>query len=754
MAEKKTFPQKTWDYSLIGAQALEAEEKGLADANWYASSIPREKMKDLLVRRDGPAIRDTLIWFGLLFTSSFLVLILWGSWWFVLPYMVYTIIYASTSDSRWHESSHGTAFKTDWMNRVLYEIASFMVVRQSTVWRWSHTRHHSDTLVRGRDPEIAAPRPPDIAGILMNFFALRSAPAEFRKIFIHASGRIHKEVATYLPKSEYPRVIRTARIYLVIYASAIASSIILKTPLPVMFIGLPTLLGTWLMPVYGLTQHAGLAENVLDHRLNCRTVYMNRVNRFLYWNMNYHIEHHMFPLVPYHALPRLHELMKHDCPPPYKSIGEAFREIVPALRRQVRDPGYFVERILPKGAGTGREPARGIKLSSEDVDEKGLLRVCSLEDMDGGEITRIDLDDHTYALYNLGREGYFLSDGICTHGNSHLSEGLIVGKQVECSKHNGRFDITDGSARRLPVCEALRTYELVYEGAQVFVDVKVLEKENSTLEFQVVSNRNLSTYIKELVLEPLQQSQKLSYTPGDYLKLEIPAHRTGFESMDIEDPFSANWKKENVFRNHAYLPIHTKRNYSLAGNPEKDSLLKFNIRIALPPQGGNCYAGIGSAWIFNLKPGDLVRASGPFGEFHIQDNTREMVYVGGGAGMAPIRSHLSWLFESRKTDRRVSFWYGARSIQELFYEDYFRELEATNEKFEFYVAFSEAREELDPGEYFGFIHELLEERYLAGRTDAAEKEYYLCGPPAMVMAMRELLESYKVPSDQVQFNEF
>lgn len=129
------------DYSLIGEEAGLSLERGLADATWYTSPIPREKMRKLLERRDGPAIRDTIIWFALLFGSALGVILLWGSWWFLFPYLVYTVIYASSSDSRWHESSHGTAFKTGWLNDALYEVASFMVLRQSTVWRWSHTRH-------------------------------------------------------------------------------------------------------------------------------------------------------------------------------------------------------------------------------------------------------------------------------------------------------------------------------------------------------------------------------------------------------------------------------------------------------------------------------------------------------------------------------------------------------------------------------------------------------------------------------------
>ena len=216
--------------------------------------------------------------------------------------MIYGVLYASTSDSRWHESSHGTAFKTDWLNDALYEIASFMVMRESSVWRWSHTRHHSDTIIVWRDPEIAVPRPRDILGLILGFFSLKVIPKYFQNSFRHALGRLTAEEKTFIPESEYGKVFLRARICLLIYAGVFGLAIWQQSILPLMFIGLPTIYGSWLMPVYGHTQHAGLAENVLDHRLNCRTVKMNLVNRYLYWNMNFHVEHHMFPLVPYHIL--------------------------------------------------------------------------------------------------------------------------------------------------------------------------------------------------------------------------------------------------------------------------------------------------------------------------------------------------------------------------------------------------------------------------------------------------------------------
>jgi Na+-transporting NADH:ubiquinone oxidoreductase subunit F len=260
------------------------------------------------------------LWFALIFASGYATYALWGSWWALLPYALYCVLYASTSDSRWHESGHGTAFKTDWMNNALYEIASFMVMRESTVWRWSHNRHHSDTIIVGRDPEIAVPRPPDIKGIVMAFFNLRVYRKYFTRIVVHSFGRMAAEEKTFIPQSEFAKVYWRARLYVAIYLLVITLALATRSILPLLMVGLTNLFGTWLLVTYGLTQHAGLAENVLDHRLNCRTVYMNPIHRYLYWNMNYHVEHHMFPLVPYHALPKLHALVKDDCPTPYPSL--------------------------------------------------------------------------------------------------------------------------------------------------------------------------------------------------------------------------------------------------------------------------------------------------------------------------------------------------------------------------------------------------------------------------------------------------
>jgi len=338
------------DYSLTGEDARLAVEKGLSAASWYATPLPRQTLKALMKRSDGPAIRDTLLWFALLLGTAAGTIAFWGSWW-VLPFVIaYGVLYGSSSDSRWHECGHGTAFKTRWMNNVVYVIASFMLLREPTVWRWSHARHHTDTIIVGRDPEIAVPRPARVMNVLLNLFSLKSGPASLTQIMLHARGRLTPAEATYIPEMEQGKVFVAARIYLAILLAVVIACVALRSILPAMLIGLPTFYGAWLLVVFGTTQHAGLQEDVLDHRLNSRTIYMNPVFRFLYWNMNYHVEHHMFPMVPYHALPALHEAVKADCPRPYAGLIEAYREIIPTLWRQRQDAGYFARRVLPQGA--------------------------------------------------------------------------------------------------------------------------------------------------------------------------------------------------------------------------------------------------------------------------------------------------------------------------------------------------------------------------------------------------------------------
>ncbi|MCX6049117.1 MAG: NADH:ubiquinone reductase (Na(+)-transporting) subunit F [Chloroflexi bacterium] len=749
------------DYSLVGEDSALAVEKGLAEATWYASPVPKAKMRELLERRDGPAIRDTLLWFFLLGFFGFCGYALWGSGWAIIPFAIYGVLYASTSDSRWHESAHGTAFKTDWMNNTLYEIASFMVLRESTPWRWSHTRHHSDTIIVGRDPEIAVPRPTNIKNMILNFFNVGALRKYVKTLFTHCQGHLTPEELTYIPEAEHAKVIFRARIYVLIYASVIALAFYTRSLLPLMYIGLPSFYGAWLMVVYGYTQHAGLAENVLDHRLNCRTVYMNGINRYLYWNMNYHLEHHMFPLVPYHALPKLHALIKADSPPPYNGILEAYREIIPAVLRQVKDPAYHVKRKLPTPTNRADAPQTAPAITAQGrpvVD--GWIEVCASNVLKKEDVIRFDHESRSYAIYRTADNQFFATDGICTHGNAHLADGMVKGTLIECPKHNGRFDIRDGSAQRAPACVALKTYVVEERQGKLFFDLTsagglgVLAPA-TTYSFRVVSNRNVATFIKELVLEPERTSPQLTYQPGDYMQFDIPVYANrSLQQIEVEPPYAAVWQTQHVFDFVAANGAPCRRNYSFASNPATDKQLRFNVRIATPPRGQACPAGTGSSYVFGLKPGDKVTAIGPFGDFHIKPSKREMVYLGGGAGMAPLRSHLAHLLETQQTTRQVSYWYGARSRQELFYQEYFEQLAQQQPNFSFHVALSEPQPEDQWQSHTGFIHEVLQQEYLSTHPDPTTIDYYLCGPPVMIQAATKMLKELGVPPAQIAYDEF
>ena len=347
------------DYSMLGLESSEAVKAGLKSAEWYHTDIPRKDIKELMKRVDGPAIRDTLIWLGLMVVFAALAIYLWPSWWAALPLLAYGVLYGSATDSRWHECGHGTAFKTAWMNDVVYHIACFMIMRNPTRWRWSHTRHHTDTVIVGLDPEIAVMRPPVAFKVALAYVGVLDAWDAMKMMVINAFGKITDEEKSFIPEMEWHKVILVARVWFVIYVVTVASALYLNSWLPILLIGTPRLYGAWHHVLTGLMQHGALADNVLDHRMNSRTVYINPVSRFIYWNMNYHIEHHMFPMVPYHALPRLHELIKNDLPAPTKSMWACYKEMIPVWKRQMRGEDVFLVRELPPTAKPYRPDLHG-----------------------------------------------------------------------------------------------------------------------------------------------------------------------------------------------------------------------------------------------------------------------------------------------------------------------------------------------------------------------------------------------------------
>lgn len=463
------------EYVVNEANVRRAKSLGLVDADWYLSPVPRARMQHFVSRRDLPAIRDTFLWLGLLGASGSIGFLLWGSVWAVIPFAVYGVLFTSSSDSRWHETLHGTAFATDWMNNALYEVAAFMVCRESTPWRWSHMRHHSDTYIKGVDPEITLRRPPTSWDLFAIFSNIKHVPREYRNIMLHAFGGLAPGEEHYVPKSQHRRMFMIARVYVAIYATVLCIAIYAASILPLMYVILPSFYGQWLLPVLGLPQHVAMAENTLDHRLNSRTVYMNPVFRFIYWNMNYHIEHHMYPMVPYHRLPDLHDAIKDDLPPTYNGIVDVYREILPAVRRQMKDADYFVDRRpeLPK-TKSRTQPARIIR-TTDRPDADGRLRACSVDALEPDDVLRLDAVGRTFAIYCNSDGDYFATDGLCTHGAVHLAGGRVAENLIECPKHNGRFSIRDGSPQRHPACVALSCYPVENRGRTLYIDLSSLE---------------------------------------------------------------------------------------------------------------------------------------------------------------------------------------------------------------------------------------------------------------------------------------
>jgi Na+-transporting NADH:ubiquinone oxidoreductase subunit F len=278
-------------------------------------------------------------------------------------------------------------------------------------------------------------------------------------------------------------------------------------------------------------------------------------------------------------------------------------------------------------------------------------------------------------------------------------------------------------------------------------------------ECEVVSNYNVATFIKEFVVK-LPDGEVLDFMPGGYIQIDVPRYETNYTDFDIEDEFRDEWDKYKMWDLKIRNTSETFRAYSMANYPAEKNLIKLNIRIATPPWDGvkKAFAkvppGICSSYIFSLKKGDKVMISGPYGEFHIKDTESEMVYIGGGAGMAPLRSHIFHLFHTLRTKRNVSYWYGARSIREVFYEDEFRTIEREFPNFKFHIALSEPLPEDKWTGLTGFIHQVLYDNYLSKHDEPEDIEYYFCGPPVMNDAVVKMLYDLGVPQENIAFDDF
>ncbi len=282
-------------------------------------------------------------------------------------------------------------------------------------------------------------------------------------------------------------------------------------------------------------------------------------------------------------------------------------------------------------------------------------------------------------------------------------------------------------------------------------------------ECTVVSNHNVATFIKEFVVK-LPEGENLDFKSGGYIQIDVPKVDVDFKNMDIEERFRDEWEKFGMFDLKMKNPEPTFRAYSMANHPAEGNIVMLNIRIATPPfdRASNGFKkvnpGICSSYIFNLKPGDKVTISGPYGEFFLKDNDSEMMFVGGGAGMAPMRSHLFHLFQTiKESKKKITFWYGARSWKEVFYYDQFRDIEKNFPNFEFHLALDREDPEADKLgiEYkTGFVHQVIHDNYLSQHEEPEEIDYYMCGPPMMNDAVQKMLYNLGVPDENVLYDDF
>ena len=283
------------------------------------------------------------------------------------------------------------------------------------------------------------------------------------------------------------------------------------------------------------------------------------------------------------------------------------------------------------------------------------------------------------------------------------------------------------------------------------VDILGVKKRQSTVR----SNRNISTFIKEVILE-FPEGESLDFNAGAYIQVECPPYHVSFKDFAIDDRYRDEWDRHNLWQFRAATGTPTARAYSIANYPGEKGIVMLNVRIATPPPGyeSEVPPGIVSSYIFSLKPGDKVTVSGPYGHFFARGSNNEMIFIGGGVGMAPLRSHILDQLLRLKTDRKISFWYGARSRKELFYLDEFNQLQDRYDNFNWFTALSDPRPQDNWDGYTGFIHQVIYENYLNQHPAPEDCEFYICGPPLMNAAVIKMLDDLGVESDNIMFDDF
>ena len=332
-----------------------------------------------------------------------------------------------------------------------------------------------------------------------------------------------------------------------------------------------------------------------------------------------------------------------------------------------------------------------------------------------------------------------------------------------------KCQVIEGGGSILPTEVGFFTRKQIHENWRLGCQVKVRESLKIEIpkeifgikkwECEVISNRNVATFIKEFVVK-LPDGEDLDFVSGGYIQIDVPKIEIDFREMDVEPEYRGDWDALKMWDLKMKNPEPVYRAYSMANHPAEGNIVKLNIRIATPPwdrsknQFRPVNPGVCSSFIFSRKPGDKVMVSGPYGEFAVKNTDREMIYIGGGAGMAPLRSMIFDQFLTKKTKRKTSYWYGARSLREVFYENEFREIEAKNSNFSFNLALSEPLKEDNWTGYTGFIHQVVLENYLEKHPAPEDIEYYLCGPPMMNSAVLNMLDQLGVPPENIALDDF
>ncbi len=324
--------------------------------------------------------------------------------------------------------------------------------------------------------------------------------------------------------------------------------------------------------------------------------------------------------------------------------------------------------------------------------------------------------------------------------------------------------VNDGGGSMLPTEESFFTRREAQEGWRLScqtpvkqdMDIRIPEEVFGVKQWQctVESNNNVATFIKELTLT-LPEGENVDFRAGGYVQLECPPHHVKYSDFDIGEVYRGDWERFKFFEHESNVADTTIRAYSMANYPEEKGIVKFNIRCSTPPPGSEGIPpGIMSSWVFNLKPGDEVKVYGPFGDFFAKESEAEMIFIGGGAGMAPMRSHIFDQLKRLNSNRKITFWYGARSLREMFYGDEYDMLAAENENFEWHVALSDPQPEDNWDGLTGFIHNVLFEEYLKNHPAPEDCEYYMCGPPMMNSAVIAMLTDLGVEPDNILLDDF